>query len=986
MTSVLQMEGWLHQLAQTQAEPYNCFRLTPDLSCILNPNCLFYYVNDAWQAVLGWQFAELENLSWSAWLHPDDRLENERCFSTWKETEAQPPLCFTSRMRHQDGSYRSLLWHWCRLEGGFWAGIAQDVTMSQQEELALKASQQQLQAILDYSPLSIFFKDLEGRYIRVNRRTEIFTQLTSEQIVGRTDDELFPPAIARELLAHDRFVIETNEAHEWEEIIPEGDDLRVNLTTKFPLRDVTGAPHAVCGIAIDVTKLKRTEQQLYQREQEFRALVENAPDVISRFDRNLRYLYISPAIERATGLPPDLFIGKTDREVGFLGEVVDDWTTALETVFVTGQEQVFEFCFPTSQGQQYYQALIKPEFGIDGSVITLLTISRDLTSIKQVEADLRISEQKYRSLTENLGDGIYLVDADFEVLYLNRAIETIFGQTRKELYLNRPFGFLNCIHPEDIDRVRAAFYTAHWTADRLEVNYRIIRPNGEVRYVRDALQVNRDEQGKIENYLGIISDITHIRQAEVALRKSERRYAILTERSPAGIFRADSDGSYLYVNPRWCEMAGMTPTEAFGSGWERALHPDDRDRVVQQWHDTTLTGQVFATDYRFCKQDGTVTWLVAQAVPEQDEAGKVLGYIGTLTDITDRKCIEEERQHAEDSLRISEAQLRAIFEQAAVGIAQTDLSGCFLQTNQRLCEMLGYTEAELLERSSQSITHPADLVETIQKTEQLLSGNIQNVFYEKRFIAKDQRIIWARISVSVVRHETGIPQYFIKVIEDITERKQAEAQLQTSLAEKELLLKEIHHRVKNNLQMIHSLLDLPTYRTSDSQVLNILQDSQSRIKSMALVHEILYYSRGVFQINLAQYIQSLATTLFHTYNAAASLIHLDLDIQPDIMIGLDQAIPCGLILNELITNALKYGFTQSKDRALLIKLKKDYDHRVRIEVTNPGDTLSEEFDVGSVKTLGLQLVTTLVTQLRGNLSVVRGDQTAFIIDFFDVLQ
>ncbi len=188
-------------------------------------------------------------------------------------------------------------------------------------------------------------------------------------------------------------------------------------------------------------------------------------------------------------------------------------------------------------------------------------------------------------------------------------------------------------------------------------------------------------------------------------------------------------------------------------------------------------------------------------------------------------------------------------------------------------------------------------------------------------------------------------------------------------------------KVKNNLQIISSLLDLQAVRIEDVQLQDILQKSQSRISSMAQVHESLYRSQNFAEINLTDYIRSLATDLFDTYKIHPSAISLRVNVKTDIVVSLDKAIPCGLILNELITNALKHGFRDNQAGEVFVSLEASSEGQLTLMVGNTGDSLPAHFDLEKAQSLGLQLVKALVQQLEGTLNLDRRDKTVFKIIF-----
>ncbi|HEY9818735.1 MAG TPA: PAS domain S-box protein, partial [Candidatus Obscuribacterales bacterium] len=285
-------------------------------------------------------------------------------------------------------------------------------------------------------------------------------------------------------------------------------------------------------------------------------------------------------------------------------------------------------------------------------------------------------------------------------------------------------------------------------------------------------------------------DITEHRLMEQSLRESDRRYETLAKLLPVGVFRTDHQGNRLYVNQSWCAITGVHTPEASGSQWAAALHPIDRDRVVAEWQRCVQAQLPFQLEYRFLRDDQTVTWVLGQAVPQTNEAGDVVGYIGTITDISDRK-------QAELAIKDSEERFRATFEQAAVGIAHVSRQGQWLRVNQTLCSILGYGRDELMALRYQDVTPPEYLERDRQIIHQLFQGEAETCELEKEYVCRDGSRVWVKITASAVRSAYPVDvsiqawlqssldnddrseqvQYLLAVIEDISERKRSEIAL-----------------------------------------------------------------------------------------------------------------------------------------------------------------------------------------------------------------
>jgi two-component sensor histidine kinase len=214
---------------------------------------------------------------------------------------------------------------------------------------------------------------------------------------------------------------------------------------------------------------------------------------------------------------------------------------------------------------------------------------------------------------------------------------------------------------------------------------------------------------------------------------------------------------------------------------------------------------------------------------------------------------------------------------------------------------------------------------------------------------------------------------------ELLERRRIEEQIKASLQEKEVLLKEVHHRVKNNLQVISSLLDLQAGHSRDARVIEMFRDSQNRVSSMGLIHERLYQAEDLARVDFAEYIQGLVNNLFYSYSADAAAISLEIRVE-DVVLDVDRGIPCGLIVNELVSNSLKYAFPAGRQGRLQVHMRHQDDSLVLV-VADDGIGIPEEFDVGRTTSLGLRLVSTLVRQLKGSLTLSRDEGTRFSVQF-----
>ena len=259
-----------------------------------------------------------------------------------------------------------------------------------------------------------------------------------------------------------------------------------------------------------------------------------------------------------------------------------------------------------------------------------------------------------------------------------------------------------------------------------------------------------------------------------ALRESEERYRILVEMVPQSMGWTDANRETIQWNRRWHDYTGQTAEEARGLGWMKTLHPDDVSRVAQRIKESRATGGFYEAEYRVRRaSDGTYRWHLARSMPMKDKDGKVIGWFGSTTDIDDQK-------RAEAALRESEERFRKVFEEGPLGILLVGTDGRIQHVNRRFREMLGYSEDEIIALGLADISHPDDWKRDHPFVSRLWRGEISHYHVEKRYLRKDGQPVWAQLTVSLMHDEAGRPINTVGMVEDISERKQAEEALQNS--------------------------------------------------------------------------------------------------------------------------------------------------------------------------------------------------------------
>jgi len=352
------------------------------------------------------------------------------------------------------------------------------------------------------------------------------------------------------------------------------------------------------------------------------------------------------------------------------------------------------------------------------------------------------------------------------------------------------------------------------------------------------------------------------------------------------------------------------------------------------------------------------TWFQTIKKPLFSKDGQVCQVLGVSTDITEQKL-------AKELLQRSEEQLQLALNAAHMGNWDWNIqTGKFTWSN-NLKQLYGLPpNAEDTYETFLASVHPEDR-DYINQANQRAFEKGEDCHLKFRVIWSDGSIHWIESKGQIFFDEIGQPIRMTGIDLDITQRKQAEAQIKESLREKEVLLQEIHHRVKNNLQVISSLLDLQSLHIKEPKMLEMFRDSCNRVKSMALVHENLYQSKNYAKVNFREYIESLMMNLFQVYGVKGDRMTLEQEIDI-VALNIDTAIPCGLIINELVSNALKHAFPDKNPGLISILFKVNKEQHYTLIVRDNGKGLPSCFNINSLNTLGLQLVDILRSFLSGS--------------------
>ncbi len=464
-----------------------------------------------------------------------------------------------------------------------------------------------------------------------------------------------------------------------------------------------------------------------------------------------------------------------------------------------------------------------------------------------------------------------------------------------------------------------------------------------------------------------------LRRAQVALEQSRQRYSDLYHFAPVGYFTFTPEALIKEVNLTGSVLIGLARQKLINTRFRRIVTAKDQDLWDQHFLRVLREGEKQTCDLVLNRQDGSTFYVGLESIRVEKSRGSFEIHT-TVTDITERKRLEEVLRQSEEKYRT------AIIEEITEGYYEVDLAGNFTFVNDSMTLLLQYSREELIGMNYRSFI-PKDEVEGVYETFNRVyrTGEIVKGFSVTN-IRKDGMPIFMEDSISRLRAGEGRIIGFRGICRDVSRSRRAEDRMQTSIGEKEVLSREVHHRVKNNLQVIQSLLNLETRRIKDPQALEVFNKIREHIRSMSLVHEKLYQSPDLTRIDMADYLRSLSISLFHFSRINQDRVKLKVEVEK-VQVSVDKAIPLGLIINELISNGLKHAFPEERIGEIHVGLSMVDEGMIRLTVGDNGIGFPRDVDFRKTDSMGFQVVMALVQQLEGTIGFHREVGTEFRITF-----
>ncbi len=808
----------------------------------------------------------------------------------------------------------------------------------------IKEKSNQLDTLLNNAEDYIGRLDSEGRHLYVNQALCDSVGIPYEEYIGKTVTDLgYPPDLAQQWNNAIHTVCSSGKAERIEFEFPEKDGVRILDCKIVPELYEGDTVKTVVAVSRDITERKQSENDIQENEEKFHQLFNTMKEGV--------------AIYRAADKGNDfIFVDLNNAGLSYGNKIKSNVIGRRVTEVFPGVEEIglldiFKRVYKTGKAEQqplaHYQDE-KMEEWVENYVFKLP--SGLLVSVYEDTTKSRLNEEKYRTIVQTTTDGFWITDNQGKILEVNESYCKLSGYSREELLGLSVADIEAKERPQDIiehiNTVQAKsndiFETRHRRKDGtifpVEISATYFKAARQfVAFIRDISERKRQEE-----QLQAIADYTYDWEDWIGV-----------------------DGSLLWVNPAVERITGYSPRECYRMpDYPYSLIHEDDLELSRTDIENSLRNKLSCSNREIrcrCK-DGSVKWLSVSWQPIYDSADAFQGLRSSMRDITEKKETEE-------ALQQSETQKDLILNAAKEMVAYYDTEIRIIWANRSAAESVGKSMQDLIGMHCYEVWHGRN---TPCVDCPILKALENKVPFEGEQKTPDGRY-WYLRGYPVLDDSKNVTA-LIEFGMDITARKKAEDGLIKALEEKDYLMKELNHRVKNNLALISSLINLKNASLNGAVDLS---DIKHQVEAIQIVHEKLYKSSKITRINIAEYLSDLISTIF--YNFSGRTIEIKRDIQP-LDLPTKIVVSLGLIVNEIATNALNHGFKDTKDAVFSISMKKEDLHYVLI-LSNNGGEFPADIDLDNPDTLGLRLITALVQQIQGEISLVRGPHPVFTVNF-----
>jgi len=906
-----------------------------------------------------------------------------------------------------------------------------DITGRENNEKALKQALNYNRSLIEVNIDPLVTIGPDGKVTDVNAAVELVTGYKRDEIIGSdfsvyfTDPkkakEGYEEAFREGLVRDYSLKIKHRDGH----ITPV-------IYNASVYRDDNGEVLGVFAAARDITERKKIEDDLRKSYLYNRSLIEANIDPLVTIGPDGKVTDVNMATENVTGFSRNEIIGSdfsgyfTDPEMAKAG---------YRRVFDDGFVRDYPLEIQHRDGHitpVIYNASVYRDD--NGEVIGVFAAARDITELKKAEKEFSDSQSRLNSILEGTPIPKFVIDKDHHIIYWNKALEQLSGipaedvigtkNPWKAFYHEKRPSMADILVDGSEEKLSQWYGNKYKKSKFLNDVYEAVNffpaMAADGKWLFFTAAPIKDSEGNLIGAVETLEDITESKKAENSLKKSEERFRAVAESAVDAIVTTDVNGLIRFFNHSLTSIFGYSTEELTGKSLTILMPQRLRNTYIKELKrfkkngEHRLIGKTVVTTG--IKRDGTE--FPFEMSLSSWKSGQKTFFTSIIRDLTEKKKAEAEikkqiilttsiNKILQDSLNVQKDDHVALISLKVAEELTSSKFGFVMEINNRgtsdtiAVSDPGWTECQIPQSEAKKLISGMEISSYWGRV--IKQGKSQIVNHpeydpDSKGVPEGHPVINSFLGVPLKRggktigliglanKEGGYGHDDLEQVETLAVafvealyNKKAEEKIEESLKEKEMLLKEIHHRVKNNLSVISSLLNLQSGYIKDKEDLELFRESQTRAKSMALIHERLYQSEDLKRIDFSDYIKTLASDLFRTYVVDPTRISLKMDLET-ILLDINTSIPLGLILNELVSNAMKYAFPDDEKGEITIKLKSK-DDQYTLTVSDSGVGLPDELDFDRIDSLGLQLVNNLTNQIDGTVEMDRTHGTKFTITF-----
>lgn len=899
----------------------------------------------------------------------------------------------------------------------FILGISRDITKERNTQLELEQKWINYQSLLDNSPIGIFIH--KGICLYANKTAaNILEYKNPKQLEGKYLIDFIIPELQQ--TAIDRMkraqVGEELSYFEYKVITKKGREIDVELKTvpfvfngepcvQTIISDISAEKELIketirAEVAEDLNKQlideikfrKKIQKELVTQTTKYEAIFNNTAHLIATVNKDLvitsfnqnYFNYIKSIFyhEIKVGDPVFSITNKKEEDLN-----LSIWKEKLNLIFKNDYQfnsDFFEIKNIDLNGNDYYREIyLHPLKNSAGEVEEVVIIGHEITKRKKAEQKIVEQSATLKAIFDSGDQLIWTINKNYALTSFNHnfyeAMYNLYGEY-PEINPDVTYNPTKASHQEHqhnwwINRYDEVFLTGKgikFTVEQTDLNQK--------KYFRQIFINPIINNGKVNEISCISYDITELKYLQSESELLERKLSTIFDSTSHLIWTIDKNYNITTFNKNFAEVFEKNYNKKIVTNIKPSdlLDETKRKDYIAYWHtlyDKVFKGERLKFERKEVDSSGNELYREIFINPIKNQNNEIVEVACLAHDITENKNFE-------NKILNQSAKLNAIFESGTQLMWTIDRDFKITSLNQNYADAIHdlYGFYPVVGKNIKEISNyrPPDVTSIWDEQYAIAFSGKQTELTTER-VKSDGKTVYRKYYLYPIKNINGEVIEVSGIGFDVTDNKLNEARIIQSLKEKEILLKEVHHRVKNNMQVISSILNLQSSYVKDNYALNLLKECQNRVKSMAFIHESLYQTKNFESVNFSEYVTTLTKNLIHTYSVNTQKIKLILTLDK-LYLNLDTSIPCGLIINEIISNSLKYAFPDSRDGIIFVNLRVNRN-KVTIEAGDNGIGIPADFDIKQTQTLGLQLVDTLIEQINGSLVLDRTKGTKFIIDF-----